>query len=219
MKIHPQGYHSIVLFFFFGFLIDTALIFISKNNLFFILILSVITFIIGFLIFNFFKVPERNKVPDINKIYAPADGKIVTIEKIYDELYFFDERIQVSIFMSPTNVHVNWLPMSGKIMSKRYHPGKHLLAFNPKSSDNNERAEIVIKNENHDAILVRQVAGIIARRVVNYLSPNDQLNQFDEFGIIKFGSRLDVLLPTDVNIKVHMGQKVKGIETCLAEFS
>ncbi len=182
-----------------------------------IIILSVITFIVGFLIFNFFRVPERNKVFDANKVFSPADGKIVAIEKIYDEMYFFEERLHISIFMSPLDVHVNWCPISGEIVHKRHFPGRHLVAFNPKSSELNERAEIVIKNEEKTSIYVRQVAGIMARRVVNYLSPEDKVNQFGEFGIIKFGSRLDVLLPPTAKINVQLGQKVKGIETCLAE--
>ncbi len=219
MKIHPEGYSSIVKFFFFGFLFDTAIISVSHNNLIVIFIVACITAVTGFLIFNFFRHPDRQLISDENKVFSPADGKIVAIEKFVDNTYFNAERLQISIFMSLTDVHINWVPVSGKIVHKRYFPGKHMVAFNPKSSEENERAEIVVRTQTNKEILVRQVAGIMARRVVNYFSPEDQTNQFDEMGIIKFGSRLDVILPTDVKITVEMGQKVKAIETCLAEFS
>ncbi len=219
MKIHPEGYPSIVKFFFFGFLFDTAIISMSHNNIIAILIVAIITLIVGFLIFNFFHYPERQLIPDENKIFSPADGKVVAVEKFIDTAYFNTERLQISIFMSLTDVHINWVPISGKIVYKRYFPGKHMVAFNPKSSEENERAEIVIQTKTRKEILVRQVAGIMARRVVNYFSPEDETKQFDEIGIIKFGSRLDVILPTDVKVAVKLGQKVKAIETCLAEFS
>ncbi len=219
MKIHREGYPSIVKFFFFSLLFDTAIIAMSHNNTIVILIVAVITLIIGILIFNFFRHPKRQLVPNENKIFSPADGKVVTIEKLIDTAYFNDERLQISIFMSLTDVHINWVPISGKIVYKRYFPGKHMVAFNPKSSEKNERAEIVVRTKTGKEILVRQVAGIMARRVINYYSAEDEIKQFNEIGIIKFGSRLDVILPTDVNVTVKLGQKVKGIETCLAEFS
>jgi len=217
MKIHPQGYPSIVKFFFFGLLVDTAIISMSHNSLIAILIVGIFTLIIGFLIFNFFRVPNRKMIPDENMIFSPADGKIVAIEKFIDTAYFNSECLQISIFMSLTDVHINWVPVSGKIVYKRYFPGKHMVALNPKSSEKNERAEIVIKTKNNKEILVRQVAGIIARRVVNYFSPEDEINQFDELGIIKFGSRLDVILPLEAKVSVKLGQKVNAIETCLAK--
>ncbi len=217
MKIHPQGYPSIVKFFFFGFLIDTAIISMSHNNPIAILIVGLFTLIIGFLIFNFFRYPNRKMTPNENMIFSPADGKIVAIEKIFDTIYFNSERVQISIFMSLTDVHINWVPIAGKVVYKRYFPGKHLVAFNPKSSEKNERAEIVIKTKNNKEILVRQVAGIIARRVVNYLTVEDEVNQFDEMGIIKFGSRLDVILPLEAKVNVKLGQKVSAIETYLAK--
>jgi len=218
MKIHPEGYSSIIKFFFFGFLFDTAVISLTHNNIIVILIVGIITLAIGSLIFNFFRTPERKKIQNDQIIFSPADGTIVTIEKIYDKVFFNAERIQISIFMSVTDVHINWAPVSGTIIYKRYFPGAHVVAFNPKSSEKNERSEIVIRTKNKQEILVRQVAGILARRVINYLLPEDNIKQFDEMGIIKFGSRLDVLLPIDAKILVNIGQKVKGIETALAEF-
>lgn len=217
MKVHPQGYPSIVKFFFFGFLIDTAIISISHNSLIAILIVGFFTLIIGLLIFNFFRVPGRKREPNENMVFSPADGKIVAIEKFIDTAYFNSERIIISIFMSLTDVHINWVPVSGKIVYKRYFPGKHLVAFNPKSSEKNERAEIVVKTKNNKEILVRQVAGIMARRVVNYFTVDDSVKQFDEMGIIKFGSRLDVILPLEAEVTVELGQKVSAIETCLAK--
>ncbi len=164
----------------------------------------------------FFRNPRRElKVPDDRCIYAPADGKIVAIEEVEEEEYFKQRRLLVSIFMSPANVHVNRNPVSGKVNYFKYHPGKYLVAWHPKSSEENERTTIVIDTGEVE-ILCRQIAGAMAKRIVNYLSPGQEVVQGHEMGFIKFGSRVDLILPLDVKLEVELGQKVKGNRTVIA---
>jgi phosphatidylserine decarboxylase len=148
-------------------------------------------------------------------VYAPADGKIVVIEPVFESEYFKEDRIQVSIFMSPLNVHVNRNPIGGKINYYKYHPGKFLVAWHPKSSTDNERTTIVF-GEGENAILVRQIAGAVARRICYYLKEGQEVKQGEDFGFIKFGSRVDLFLPMDANIKVQMGEVSKGNKTIIA---
>jgi len=169
------------------------------------------------LILQFFRNPDRQILQsDDSLIYTPADGKVVVIEETTETEYFNDQRIQVSIFMSPTNVHVNRNPMSGIINYFKYHPGKYLVAWHPKSSTENERTTLVIGN-NKGEILLRQIAGALARRIVYYIDEGDQVEQGQDFGFIKFGSRVDVFLPLDADIKVNIDDKVKGNRTVIAE--
>ncbi len=170
-----------------------------------------------FLSFHFFRVPAR--VPSINEKYivCPADGKVVVIEEITDVEYFHDRRLQVSIFMSPANVHRNVNPVSGDVIYSQYHKGKYLVAWNPKSSTENERHSVVIKNPKGN-LLVKQIAGALAKRIINYLSPGQKVEQCAEMGFIKFGSRVDVLLPPGTKLKVELNQMVKGGVTVLAEW-
>ena len=149
------------------------------------------------------------------QIICPADGKVVVIEEIFDTEYFNDKRLQVSIFMSPANVHINRIPMAGEVLYSQYHKGKYLVAWNPKSSTENERHSVVIKNE-AAIILVKQIAGAVAKRIVNYLKVGEQVTQGSEMGFIKFGSRVDVLLPINTIIDVKLNQLVKGGVTILA---
>jgi phosphatidylserine decarboxylase len=217
MKIHREGYQSIVKFWIFALIVDTAIIYLFHNNLVVASIVTLFTLFLGIFLFNFFRIPQlRPRNHDDRTIYSPADGKIVTIEKIHDTEFFNAERLQISIFMSVKDVHINWIPIDGKIIFKKYYPGKHLVAFNPKSSLKNERASIVIETADKQQLLVRQVAGILARRVVNYINEGDTVSQFDEIGIIKFGSRVDLLLPPDVEVKVEIGQQVYAIEDAIA---
>ncbi len=171
------------------------------------------------LVLQFFRNPKR-VIPreDPNLVYVPADGKVVVIEKVQEEEYFQEERLQVSIFMSPLNVHVNRSPVSGLVKYFKYHPGKYLVAWHPKSSTENERATVVIDNGKHE-ILLRQIAGAVARRIRTYVTPNQQLKQGEEFGFITFGSRVDVFLPLDAKMKVSIGDDVKGNLDVLAELS
>ncbi|UCE93713.1 MAG: phosphatidylserine decarboxylase family protein [Flavobacteriaceae bacterium] len=178
-----------------------------------LMILFLVFFI---LILQFFRDPKRNTVLDDNCIIAPADGKVVVIEEVVENEYFREKRRQISIFMSPLNVHVTRYPVSGVIKYSKYHPGKYLVAWHPKSSEENERTTIVVENKVSGEILYRQIAGAMARRIVNYAKENKQVIQGEDAGFIKFGSRIDIFVPLDMKIEVKLDQKTKGGETILA---
>lgn len=176
-----------------------------------------VTIVLFLLVLQFFRSPSR-KIPINNKhVLAPADGKVVVIEETVEEEYLKDKRIQVSIFMSPINVHSNRMPVQGVIDFFKYHPGKYLVAWHPKSSTENERTTIVTKTDSGLPILFRQIAGAMARRIKWYIAEGDRLDQGQEFGFIKFGSRVDVFLPLDAEVKVKIGQKAKGGVTVIAQ--
>jgi phosphatidylserine decarboxylase len=168
------------------------------------------------LVFRFFRVPKRNFLTDENVVVAPADGKVVAIELVTESEYFNEPKMLVSIFMSIYNVHMNWFPVAGTISYFKYHPGKYLVARHPKSSELNERTTVVIKNNQHE-ILVRQIAGYVARRIICYANPGKSVRQSEEMGFIKFGSRLDIYLPTDADICVKLEEKTTGGVTPLAQ--
>jgi len=168
------------------------------------------------MILQFFRNPKRIISPDNNKILSPVDGKIVVIESVFEKEYFKDNRRQVSIFMSPLNIHVTRYPISGKVTYSKYHPGKYLVAWHPKSSEENERTTVVIKSTEYGEILYRQVAGALARRIVNYAKEGDEVNQGDDAGFIKFGSRVDLFLPLNLPINVVLNQVAKGAKTIIA---
>jgi phosphatidylserine decarboxylase len=170
-----------------------------------------------FLLFmiSFFRIPSRKHTIQENAIVAPADGEVVVIEEVQADEYFTDRRIQVSIFMSPLNVHVNRNPISGEVVYSQYHPGKYLVAWHPKSSTENERHSVVYRKEGKE-ILVKQIAGALAKRIVNYLQPGQQVQQTEEMGFIKLGSRVDLLLPLDTKINVKIGDKPQGGVTVIA---
>ncbi|RMG20205.1 MAG: phosphatidylserine decarboxylase family protein [Bacteroidetes bacterium] len=172
--------------------------------------------VLVFLVFNFFRNPTIQVVEDDTKVLAPCDGKVVVIEEVEDNIYFNDKRMQVSIFMSPLNVHVNRNPIGGVIKFAKYYPGKYLMAFNPKSSELNEQSYIVAENEKL-AVGYKQIAGFLARRIIYYVKEGDVVKQGEEFGFIKFGSRIDLLLPLSSNISVKLGDKVKAGITVVAE--
>lgn len=164
----------------------------------------------------FFRVPLRNSATDDAEVRAPCDGKVVVIEEVTENEYFKDRRIQVSIFMSPLNVHINYHPINGTTTFRQYHKGKYLVAWHPKSSTDNERCTLVVKHPVHGEILVRQIAGALARRICTYPQPGDAVVQGEELGFIKFGSRVDLFLPTSATIAVRIGEKVKGTTTVIA---
>lgn len=166
----------------------------------------------------FFRVPGRTLSPDDANVLSPADGKVVAIEEVHEPEYFKDKRVQVSIFMSPLNVHVNWYPIGGTTSYYKYHPGKYLVAWHPKSSTENERSTVVVKHPRHGEVLFRQIAGALARRICTYSREGQPATQGREFGFIKFGSRVDVLLPRDATIKVRIGEKVTGSLSIIAQF-
>lgn len=176
-----------------------------------------IVFIILFItVLQFFRNPKRNTQLNDNHIIAPVDGKVVVIEEVYEPEYFKDKRLQVSIFMSPINVHVTRYAMSGKVKYSRYHPGKYLVAWHPKASTENERTTIVLENNSFGEIMYRQIAGALAKRIVNYAKEGQEVVQGTDAGFIKFGSRVDLYLPLNTKIDVKIGDKVKGGEQIVA---
>ena len=216
MTIHREGYKSIAV---------ATMIFLILNLLLFwqlgsSLLWLCVTFMIislGLVLFivSFFRIPARSLTISEGQIIAPADGKVVVIEETVDEEYFKDKRLQVSIFMSPANVHVNRNPLSGEVVYNQYHKGKYLVAWNPKSSTENERHSAVIKKGNTE-VLVKQIAGALAKRICNYLEVGQKVEQGNEFGFIKFGSRVDLLLPPGTKINVQLNEVVKGGVTVIA---
>jgi len=216
-SIHREGGTSIALsIVFFGLMYFIATFF--KDTFLYYLFIGVglATFLI---ILQFFRVPVRNTAINPNHIIAPADGKVVVIEEVVETEYFKGPRRQVSIFMSPINVHVNFNPLSGMVSYFKYHPGKYLVAWDPKSSTDNERTTVVVKHDNGSEVLFRQIAGALARRICWYVKEGDKVTQGAEFGFIKFGSRVDVFLPLDAKVLVNIGDRPVGGETVIATLS
>ena len=216
MTIHKEGYNSIAIAGLIYILISyCAFSFLSYKHP----VIAWVLFILatGFFLFiiSFFRVPKREHTMNPKAVIAPADGKVVVIEETVDVEYFNDRRLQVSIFMSPANVHVNRNPINGEVLYSKYHKGKYLVAWDPKSSTENERHSVVLKN-NDITILVKQIAGAVARRIVNYLKPGQSVVQNNEMGFIKFGSRVDILLPQGTAVNVKIGEAVKGGVTVIA---
>lgn len=178
--------------------------------------LQISALVILILILQFFRNPTRRVDKNFDEILAPVDGKVVVIEEVEETEYFKDKRRQVSIFMSPTNVHVTRYPASGSVKYSKYHPGKYLVAWHPKSSTENERTTVVIKTPKFGEIMYRQIAGALARRIVNYAEVGDSVQQGEDSGFIKFGSRVDLFLPLDCAVTVKLNQKVVGAKTCIA---
>ena len=214
MKLHREGF-KIILFstLILGGLNFGLLEWIGDNWITqSVLLVSLVVYI---LIIQFFRNPSRFTPVDENNIIAPADGKVVVIEDVEEPEFFKGKRKQISIFMSPLNVHVNRYPISGKVVYQRYYPGKYLVAWHPKSSTENERTTVVVENAKTQ-VLFRQIAGALARRIVCYAKEGNAATQGAEYGFIKFGSRIDLFLPVDCKINVNLGQKTKGGETILA---
>ncbi|MCK0132053.1 phosphatidylserine decarboxylase family protein [Flavobacteriaceae bacterium F08102] len=214
---HKEGYQIIA--------ISTALIaglFLLVDYLDFpswlrTLLLGVLA-VVYILVLQFFRNPKRiTKLNDFH-IVAPVDGKVVVIEEVLEKEYFNDKRRQISIFMSPLNVHVTRYPISGVIKFSKYHPGKYLVAWHPKSSEENERTTIVVENKTVGPILFRQIAGAMARRIVNYAKEGENAIQGNDSGFIKFGSRVDVFIPLDMKVNIELNQKTKGGETIIASY-
>lgn len=215
MKIHREGFATISLVFLVLLVINGAVFywFDSAALTWSLLAISVVFFLF---IVSFFRLPARKNTEGENLVISPCDGKVVVIEEVYEPEYFKDKRLQVSIFMSPANVHVNRNPISGEVKLSQYHPGKYLVAWHPKSSTENERHSVVIGNGKAD-ILIRQIAGALARRIVNYLKPGMQVSQNEEMGFIKFGSRVDLYLPLGTEVTVQLEQVVRGGQTVIAK--
>ena len=213
---HKEGYTIITI----SFIIIALINLLSANYIDSELIsksIGLITIIVLILILQFFRNPKRKTELNDELIISPVDGKVVAIEKVHEKEYFKDERIQISIFMSPLNVHVTRYAASGSIKFSKYHPGKYLVAWHPKSSEKNERTTIVINTKVFGEILYRQIAGAVARRIVNYAKVGNDVVQGKDAGFIKFGSRVDLFLPLDAKIKVELNQIVKGGEDTIAK--
>lgn len=168
------------------------------------------------LVLQFFRNPKRNFSIDPASVLSPVDGKVVVIEEVFEKEYYNEKRLQISVFMSPLNVHVTRYPLGGEVVYSKYHPGKYLVAWHPKSSEENERTTVVVRSEEFGDVLHRQIAGALARRIVNYAETGHKVSQASDSGFIKFGSRVDVFLPLDAKVKVSLNQKVKGGITVLA---
>jgi phosphatidylserine decarboxylase len=216
MTIHKEGYRTIAICgLIFGAINLISFYFLSALVPIFGWIIFFATLFLFLFIISFFRIPNRALTIDDRAVIAPADGKVVVIEETFDEEYFKGKCLQVSIFMSPANVHVNRNPISAEVIYSQYHKGKYLVAWHPKSSTENERHSVVLKQGNTE-ILVKQIAGALAKRIVNYLEPGQQVKQGMEMGFIKFGSRVDMLLPIGTKINVELNQVVQGGVTVIA---
>ena len=215
MRIHKEGYRIITnSFFIIAAMVAPFFIFAQGTKC------GIIAGSVGLLLFilivRFFREPSREPLLDQTAVIAPADGTIVIVKKVYESEYLKEECLQVSIFMSVFNVHVNWFPVKGKVLYFKYHPGRYLVAMHPKSSEKNERTTVVTEN-NGTRILTRQIAGYIARRIVCYAKEGSDVNVGEQMGFIKFGSRVDLFLPIDSRVQVTKGQKVKALQTIIAK--
>jgi phosphatidylserine decarboxylase len=216
MTIHKEGYASIAVVTIFFLVLNLVLRYFCGDsvawlcNIFMVLSIAFVLFII-----SFFRIPNRTLTISNGQIISPADGKVVVIEETVDDEYFKGKRLQISVFMSPLNVHVNRNPMDGEVVYNKYHKGKFLVAWDPKSSTDNERHSVVLKNGNVE-VLVKQIAGAVARRIVNYLEVGNKVKQTDEYGFIKLGSRVDLLLPIGTKVNVQLNEAVQGGVTVLA---
>lgn len=217
MKINKEGYRIIAI----SGLICLVLwlliyYFQSHHDSMGLLITSAVILVaFWFFVIAFFREPRRVKIHDNDLVFSPCDGRVVVTEVVYEDEYLKQEMLQISIFMSITNIHMNWLPVGGQVEYYKYHPGRFLIAWHPKSSTENERTTTVVKMENQKRVLFRQVAGLIARRIVSYIKVGDNVSQNDVFGFIKFGSRIDVLVPKNSELLVEIGDPVVGSQTPL----
>jgi len=221
MKIHREGYSIILI----ALLILSAIqvgnyfLYTALGWLWLFLLLSIGVLVMLYLVVQFFRIPKREFTFEANDIICPADGKVVVIEEVEETEYFKDKRIQISIFMSPLNVHQNLNPISGIVKYVKYHPGLFLVAWHPKSSTDNERTTVVTQHTSGQEVLFRQIAGAVARRICYYVRPDQKVTTGEEFGFIKFGSRVDLLLPLDAKIDVKIGDKVQGKLTKIGELN
>jgi phosphatidylserine decarboxylase len=212
---HKEG-KTIILSLLVNLVIINGILYLFSINDYIYTAINIISFGILAVVFYFFRNPEREVLPDNNAVYAPADGKVVAIEETYEDEYLKENSIQVSIFMSPLNVHVNRVPVCGKIKYVKYHPGNYLVAWHPKSSSYNERTSVVIETQEGHQLLLRQIAGAVARRIVCYATEGGQVAQGEDLGFIRFGSRVDTFLPLNAEITVKIGQIVAGNKTVIA---
>jgi phosphatidylserine decarboxylase len=217
MTIHKEGYTSIALCILFIFVLNAIIQFYFPQAIAFKWIIYILSFALFVIILQFFRSPSIEIATDETQVLCPADGKVVVIEEVEETEFLKDKRIQISVFMSPINVHINRNPIAGVVKYFKYHPGKYLVAWHPKSSTENERTTIAIQNSAGITVLFRQIAGALARRIVWYVKEGDVVEQGQQFGFIKFGSRVDIFLPLGTKVNVTLGEVVKGGKTVLAE--
>ncbi|MGZ3903533.1 MAG: phosphatidylserine decarboxylase family protein [Bacteroidia bacterium] len=217
MTIHKEGYPTIALGLVFSALVIGIAYYFFPEFVIAKAFAYTLSAFVMIVVLQFFRSPSRNWTINENALICPADGKVVVIEETEESEYFKDKRIQVSIFMSPINVHVNRYPLAGVVKYAKYHPGKYLVAWHPKSSTENERTTVVVEHKNGKQILFRQIAGALARRIVMYSKEGDIAQQTGQFGFIKFGSRVDIFLPLGTKVNVKIDDVVKGGITQLAE--
>ena len=219
MTIHKEGYTTIALSLLIIFILNAVIDYRYADITWLRWSAYIFSIALFLIVLQFFRNPGRAFHSGDNLVICPADGKVVVIEETEEGEYFKDKRLQVSIFMSPVNVHINRNPISGVVKFFKYHPGKYLAAWNPKSSTENERTTVVVEHENGTPVLFRQIAGALARRIVWYIKEGDVVEQSKEFGFIKFGSRVDIFLPLGTKVNLELNQVVKGGITVLAELS
>jgi len=217
MAIHREGYKILAIGLVILLILNIASMIIWSDNSLAKWIFLLCTLLIYVFVLFFFRLPVRYLEPDPGLIYAPADGKVVVIEETVENEYFRDKRLQISIFMSPFNMHSNRYPVSGRVKYVNYHSGNYMVAWHPKSSELNERSTIVIETEKGTEILVRQIAGAVARRIVTYAKEGQKVTQGDELGFIKLGSRVDIFLPLGTEIEVPILQQVKANKSIIAK--
>ncbi|AWV99556.1 phosphatidylserine decarboxylase family protein [Arcticibacterium luteifluviistationis] len=219
MTLHKEGKATILISLFGTLAIYLIIRFLLPDTDWLHILWLAFSLFIMVTVLQFFRKPTRHTILNSNHIIAPADGKVVVIEEVVETEYFKGPRRQVSIFMSPINVHINFFPLSGVVSYCKYHAGKYLVAWHPKSSTENERSTVVVKHENGTEILFRQIAGAMARRIVTYAEEGQVATQGSEFGFIKFGSRVDIFLPLDAKILCKLDDKPVGGETVIAELA
>lgn len=219
MTIHKEGYTTIAITLLFIFVINAFIDYRYADITWLRWSVYILSFVLFITVLQFFRNPTRSWTFADNKLICPADGKVVVIEETEEGEYFKDKRLQISIFMSPVNVHINRNPISGIVKFFKYHPGKYLAAWNPKSSTENERTTVVVEHASGIPVLYRQIAGALARRIVWYVKEGDAVEQGKEFGFIKFGSRVDIFVPIGTKIDVELNQMVKGGITVMGELS
>jgi len=219
MRIHKAGFRIILVYLLIVSIVQLGLVFFIKN-IYLTAVFGVAFFLLLIFILRFFRVPNRTVNWEKGKVIAPADGHVVTIEEVEEPEFLNAKAIQISIFMSVWNVHINWFPFNGVMKKYVYHPGKFLMARHPKSSELNERTSLLLETEDGKPVVVRQIAGIVARRIESYVTDdNSQMKAGQEMGFIKFGSRVDLFLPLDSEIKVKIGQNVRGLVSEIAQLS
>ncbi len=217
MTFHKEGYTSLAICILFIFVLNALIQFYFPQASALKWVIYILSFLLFAIIVQFFRSPSITITTNEKQVLCPADGKVVVIEEVEETEYLKDKRIQISVFMSPVNVHINRNPVAGVVKYFKYHPGKYLVAWHPKSSTENERTTIAIENSAGVTVLFRQIAGALARRIVWYVKEGDKVDQGQQFGFIKFGSRVDIFLPVGTKVNVALGEVVKGGKTVLAE--